>query len=267
MVSPDEQIQLQYELAMSIGQSLNLKIMLRQCISTILRKVNFRAGGVYLLKHNVDGHHYYEYVFSIPRNIDRIEEFKPAAAHLAENLTQADLDRFIKKLPLAGRTQTGKFYYMVELPGVGVIVLLRDRKKLDPLFLKSLGPIFEKLADACIACLQNQELIRHKDHLQELVVEKSQEVFRRNHALEEKVKELEEAYNQIKTLSGLLPICAVCKKIRDDNGYWNQIESYIQAHSGAEFSHSLCPECSEKMYGHEDWYLQIKAGKKKGSNS
>ena len=59
---------------------------------------------------------------------------------------------------------------------------------------------------------------------------------------------LQEAIKKIKTLSGLLPICATCKKIRDDKGYWSQIESYIRQHSEAEFSHSICPDCAEKHY-------------------
>ncbi|MGE5173795.1 MAG: PAS domain S-box protein [Betaproteobacteria bacterium] len=57
-----------------------------------------------------------------------------------------------------------------------------------------------------------------------------------------------EALSKIKTLSGMLPICASCKRIRDDDGYWNQIESYIRDHSDAEFSHSICPECAQKIY-------------------
>ncbi len=62
--------------------------------------------------------------------------------------------------------------------------------------------------------------------------------------------ELQKALSEIKTLSGLLPICASCKKIRDDKGYWNQIELYIRDRSEAEFSHSICPICAEKLYGH-----------------
>ena len=61
--------------------------------------------------------------------------------------------------------------------------------------------------------------------------------------------ELQAALSEIKTLSGLLPICASCKKIRDDKGYWNQLELYIRDHSEAEFSHSICPTCAEKLYG------------------
>lgn len=60
--------------------------------------------------------------------------------------------------------------------------------------------------------------------------------------------ELKTALNQVKQLKGLLPICSHCKRIRDDQGYWNQIESYIRDHSEAEFSHSICQECARKHY-------------------
>jgi len=66
--------------------------------------------------------------------------------------------------------------------------------------------------------------------------------------------ELEEALAKVKTLSGFLPICANCKMIRDDKGYWNQIEEYIRDHSEAEFSHSICPGCAKKLYPDLDIY-------------
>jgi len=59
---------------------------------------------------------------------------------------------------------------------------------------------------------------------------------------------LQEALSNIKVLSGLLPICSHCKKIRDDKGYWGQLEVYIRDRSNAEFSHSICPECAQKHY-------------------
>jgi hypothetical protein len=61
-------------------------------------------------------------------------------------------------------------------------------------------------------------------------------------------REQEKALEEVKELRGLLPICAACKKIRDDAGYWNQIESYIQAHSAATFTHGICPDCMAKVY-------------------
>ncbi len=65
---------------------------------------------------------------------------------------------------------------------------------------------------------------------------------------EKLIVELKKALNEVKTLGGLLPICASCKKIRDDQGYWNQLEDYIQKHSEAEFSHSVCPDCAKILY-------------------
>lgn len=65
---------------------------------------------------------------------------------------------------------------------------------------------------------------------------------------EQLIVSLEKALAEIKTLRGILPICCSCKKIRDDKGYWRQIEIYIKEHSGAEFSHGICPECIRKLY-------------------
>lgn len=62
------------------------------------------------------------------------------------------------------------------------------------------------------------------------------------------IARLRETLADVKTLSGLLPICASCKHIRDDKGYWHQVESYIQQHSSAVFTHGLCPKCAQKIY-------------------
>ncbi len=67
-------------------------------------------------------------------------------------------------------------------------------------------------------------------------------------ALLEERERLKDALDKVRTLSGMFPICASCKKIRDDKGYWNQIEVYIRDHSEAEFSHGICPECEKKLY-------------------
>lgn len=72
---------------------------------------------------------------------------------------------------------------------------------------------------------------------------------------------LQESLDNVKTLSGLVPICSNCKKIRDDKGYWNQIESHIQKHTYAKFSHGICPKCSDELYSNEDWYVAMKKKK------
>ena len=68
------------------------------------------------------------------------------------------------------------------------------------------------------------------------------------HVLDDKNSELAHTLAEVKTLRGLLPICASCKKVRDDEGYWRQIESYVRERSHVEFTHGLCPECAEKLY-------------------
>ncbi len=106
------------------------------------------------------------------------------------------------------------------------------------------------------------ELQQHRDNLEELVEERTTELTVTNTRLKEEVKERKSAVEQkeklilelkgamaeIKVLSDFLPICASCKKIRDDKGYWEQIDSYISTHTNTKFSHSICPECTTKLY-------------------
>ncbi len=103
------------------------------------------------------------------------------------------------------------------------------------------GGILTGLYSAEIVTINNEESILGSFNDITDRIEAEQE---RLHLLEEQSKVLSE----IKILSGLLPICASCKKIRDDSGYWNQIESYIKTHSEADFSHSICPDCMKKLY-------------------
>jgi len=89
-----------------------------------------------------------------------------------------------------------------------------------------------------------------------LILQSKVQVFCQLHSQKQLIKQqmeklayknqlLEKQLTEIKTLRGILPICAVCKKIRDDQGYWNQLESYIHDHSGVDFSHGYCPECAK----------------------
>ncbi|HOP31475.1 MAG TPA: transporter substrate-binding domain-containing protein [Spirochaetota bacterium] len=85
------------------------------------------------------------------------------------------------------------------------------------------------------------ELEKYKNSLEELVEERTKQLREAN-------RELANALANVKTLTGLLPICSNCKKIRNDGGYWEQIELYISEHTNADFSHGLCPDCAEKLY-------------------
>ena len=88
--------------------------------------------------------------------------------------------------------------------------------------------------------------LRVKNHL---------ELKMQRDTLARRTAELERALAKVKTLTGLLPICGGCKKIRDDTGYWHQLEEYIREHSQAEFTHSLCKSCAKELY--PEFYCDI----------
>jgi hypothetical protein len=94
---------------------------------------------------------------------------------------------------------------------------------------------------------EQEEHDRQRSHVRAL----EKEIRERKKAEQEKEKlitELQTALSEVKTLRGILPICSFCKKIRDDEGYWNQVEVYIRQRSDMDFSHSVCPECMRKHY-------------------
>lgn len=64
----------------------------------------------------------------------------------------------------------------------------------------------------------------------------------------EDITALKNALDEVKTLRGFIPICSHCKNIRDDKGFWQQVEEYVQDHSEAQFSHGICPDCAKKLY-------------------
>lgn len=84
--------------------------------------------------------------------------------------------------------------------------------------------------------------------LDQLVAAMTEEMMVLNRELQQKNAELQHSLEHIKTMQGLIPICASCKKIRDDQGYWHQVEAYIRNHTDAKCSHSVCPECFAKLY-------------------
>ncbi|MDO8804647.1 MAG: PAS domain S-box protein [Elusimicrobiota bacterium] len=71
-------------------------------------------------------------------------------------------------------------------------------------------------------------------------------------------RKLEEALKEAETLRGLIPMCAKCKKIRDDKGFWEKVEVYLEKHSGARFTHGLCKDCMKELYGKETWFSDTK---------
>ena len=102
-----------------------------------------------------------------------------------------------------------------------------------------------------IYCKLDKKVSERTKELDEVNGKLRQEIEERKRTEAEKeqlIVQLQKVMQDVKVLSGFLPICASCKKIRDDTGYWRQIEEYISEHSNALFSHGLCPECSRKLY-------------------
>ena len=102
-----------------------------------------------------------------------------------------------------------------------------DKYIMKPLDMASLFSSVEKCAENVMLEKKIQQQDKEKDEL---------------------IAKLHDALDNVKKLSGLLPICSSCKKIRDDKGYWQQIESYIRERSEAQFSHGICPDCMKKLY-------------------
>ncbi|MCK5133555.1 MAG: tetratricopeptide repeat protein [Candidatus Sabulitectum sp.] len=131
-------------------------------------------------------------------------------------------------------------------------------KRVESKALRALGELEGAYTTLCEYLeMEEKRLIRRRDETisglkiamevkaslreKEVIAKKNDELTKTNN-------QLTAAMAKVKTLSGMLPICASCKRIRDDDGYWQQIESYISSHSTAEFSHSLCSDCVEKLY-------------------
>jgi hypothetical protein len=143
----------------------------------------------------------------------------------------------------------------VALEGLGVIPSLKVDPHLDPSvtaqFIRVsvvIGLLFiiAYISSFTASILKNaRDRIRQKSKELEkkaIQLENSQNVLKQKNA------DLQNAINEIETLKGIIPICSNCKKVRDDKGYWNQIESYIRDHSDADFSHGICPDCVTKLY-------------------
>ena len=141
-------------------------------------------------------------------------------------------------------------WMMPSLTGTEVCRRVRAQKSIQPPYLILLTSRDKKqdVAEGLLAGADDY-LIKPFDSMElNARVEVGCRIVTLQNRLADKVLELESALAQIKTLRGIIPICARCKRIRDDRGFWDHVETYISAHSEAIFSHSLCPDCLIKFY-------------------
>ena len=151
---------------------------------------------------------------------------------------------------------TGKYLGLTDVSGrvIGNITILLDISN----EVQELRKLF--LGLSILAILLNLGLIwffySYLGRIEVRLQENMTEINSANRLLVDQKEELQAALDNVNTLSGLLPVCAGCKKIRDDKGYWKQMEVYIAAHSDMDFSHSICPECADRLYpglGYEEY--------------
>ena len=130
-----------------------------------------------------------------------------------------------EECPMHGVKQTGQFF-----------------SSTDQVFVRKDGTVFP-ISVISSPILENGKVVAAVTAFRDISEQKKLETEKEN-----LIRKLQESLDTIKTLHGILPICASCKKIRDDQGYWNQVEVYVRDHTDAEFSHGLCPECAKKLY-------------------
>ena len=138
-------------------------------------------------------------------------------------------------------------------------VLLTDTPM--PVLLRNNFFFIAAIIIGMVASYSTEYFARKNYFLMVLLDRERDKLAQANRSLKQRLEEIRQAQKEIKILSGLIPICANCKKIRDDQGYWNQIESYISEHSDAVFSHALCPDCIEELYGKEEWFQKAQGQK------
>jgi len=141
----------------------------------------------------------------------------------------------------------------IRMPGMDGYEVFKQLKaeektrRIPVIFISALNELDDKVkafslggVDYITKPFQAEEVLaRIKTHLTLRRLQKS---------LEDKNVQLQKALDEIKILQGIIPICANCKKIRDDKGFWNQVETYVSKHSEAEFSHGICPTCAKELY-------------------
>jgi PAS domain S-box-containing protein len=162
MRNSTEELQILYEISMSIGTEIDIKKMLKIALLAILKKLNCSAGIVLELDKSTTTKNSFIQIYSIPRNIEKNQTYKFAIKK----------DLFINKVdnyPLTIKDNSNNYIHLLELPGFGFLCLIKNRENLDEIFLKSLKPILAKLSKACQSCLKNDSLLESEGEYRSLV--------------------------------------------------------------------------------------------------
>ncbi|MFH2091289.1 MAG: histidine kinase dimerization/phospho-acceptor domain-containing protein [Pseudomonadota bacterium] len=169
-------LQIFYEMAMSIGNSLDLSKMLKSSLTLYLKKLSCSSGVIYRTVCRPDNMWQFIPQCAIPRNADKKQINHHSIAIIPDPLNGQKLQSFLSSLPLSGKTDTGKTYHIMILPEFGIVLLLKPGDPIDPNTIRSLMNINSKLAGSAIACLQNEKIEQMNQQLsKEILVRKKAE--------------------------------------------------------------------------------------------
>ncbi len=161
-----EQIQVFYEIAVSIGKSLNLQKMLRSAVVTYLKKLNCISGFVYRINYSEEKVFQINNIFKIPYTLKIENSYPEINKMILDSAEENKLSEFYEDLPISGETTSKQFFHIMKLGDFGFLVLIKGRKYLDREVLSALKEINSKLAQACYACINNEDLKENKRKLQ-----------------------------------------------------------------------------------------------------
>ena len=196
MKKPIDLIQLFYEIAMSIGLTLDLNKMLKVGLTSYLKNLKCTAGAIFHLRSNNRNKYFFRIVYTSSRNIQTSEVYQRVLNQLSSEFNDDQLKTFRKKLPLIGDDSENNHYHLLDLPGFGLLLLIKAESEIDDEIIKSISPLNAKLAVACNACLQNREL--NKAHKKAVDINK--ELRNKTIALEKSQNALRESEKKYRTI-------------------------------------------------------------------
>jgi len=240
-----------YSISKAVQSTTSLKELfqsIHKSISNIIDSINFHIALIDKERN----------ILTIPYCVDEKDEYKDLQLYgsksAIEKIVKSGKSLLMKKNEFQKQVSEGTLKLYGSLPEVWLGVLLKIKNKI-------IGTI-------CLQSYSNPETYSEKDiKLMEIISEQVALAIQYKRAEEGKEKlinDLQKALSDVKRLSGLIPICANCKKIRDDKGYWADVEKYISERSDVDFTHGICPDCTKKLY--PDIYDKIYASKSKANN-
>jgi PAS domain S-box-containing protein len=193
---PADLIRLSYEIAMSIGLTLDLNKMLKVALTSYLKNLDCVAGAIFQQRKKGRKQIVYHAIYTVPRNIKDNPDYQQIIKQLSRSFDYDELDKFRKKLPLIGSSQAQISYHLLDLPGFGLLLLIKEEKELDTQIVKAISSLNAKLAVACNACMQNKEL--KKAHKKEIDI--NRRLRQKTVALEQSQYALSESEKKYRTI-------------------------------------------------------------------